>query len=157
MKKIILFVLILTQISCSRYALMTKDKYDIIYRDNNLSKVKAKFENAIDIEMVTPDTIVSIVDDKGKVTFDNITRSVSSIPSESKVKIVEYDDRNFKIEFIEYKLTLLMVNIKDDFYIKCNKDGVIEGTQFKIKDNNPKLLFKLKNKNSSQTINLKKN
>lgn len=157
MKKIILFLLILTQISCSRYTLMTKDKYDIIYRDNNLSKVKAKFENAIDIEMVTPDTIVSIVDDKGKVTFDNITRSVNSIPSESKVKIVEYDDRNFKIEFIEYKLTFFMVNIKDDFYIKCNKDGVIEGTQFKIKDNNPKLLFKLKNKNSSQTINLKKN
>lgn len=157
MKKIILFVLILTQISCSRYTLMTKDKYDIIYRDNNLSKVKSKFENAIDIEMVTPDTIVSIVDDKGKVTFDNITRSVNSIPSESKVKIVEYDDRNFKIEFIEYKLTFFMVNIKDDFYIKCNKDGVIEGTQFKIKDNNPKLLFKLKNKNSSQTINLKKN
>ena len=157
MKTIILFTVLLFSItSCSRYTLMTKDKYDIIYRDNNLTKLKAKFEKPIEIELVTPDTIVSSVNDKGKVTFDNIKRNVNTIPSEAKVKITESDKNSFKVELEEYKLSFIMIRVKDEYIIKCEKNNVIEGTQYKISDNNPRLLIKVKNKKSTQNIDLKK-
>jgi hypothetical protein len=135
---------------------MTKDKYDIIYRDNNLTKVKAKFEKPIEIELVTPDTIVTSVDDKGRVTFDNITRKVSLVPSESKVKITEADKNSFKVELEDYKLSFTMIQVKDEYIIKCEKNNVIEGTQYKISDTNPRLLIKVKNKKSTKNIDLKK-
>ena len=157
MKRFILFtVFLFTLISCSRYTLMTKDKYDIIYRDNNLTKVKAKFEKPIEIELVTPDTIVTSVDDKGRVTFDNITRKVSLVPSESKVKITEADKNSFKVELEDYKLSFTMIQVKDEYIIKCEKNNVIEGTQYKISDTNPRLLIKVKNKKSTKNIDLKK-
>jgi hypothetical protein len=152
-----LLILVLSFTSCSRYTLLTKEKYDIVYRDGNQTKIKAKFEKPIEIRMVTPDTVITKVNDNGVCTFEKITRNVNPIPSESKVKITEETPNNFTAEFVDYKMTLPMILNKDgEFVIDCDRNNVIQGTRYIIKDNNPRLLFKNKNSKSTQNIQLKK-
>jgi len=152
-----LVILLVVFTSCSKYTLLTKEKYDIVYRDGNQTKIKAKFEKPIEIEMVTPDTIITKVSDKGVCTFEKITRNVDPIPAESKVKIIEETPNTFTAEFVDYKMTLPMKLNKDgEFVIVCDKNNVIEGTRYIVKDSNPKFLFKNKKSKSKQNISLKK-
>jgi hypothetical protein len=158
MKKVIVLVIILVSFtSCGTYTLLTKEKYDIVYRDGNQTKIKAKFEKPIVLEMVTPDTLISKVNDKGVCTFEKITRSVYPIPAESKVKITEETTNSFVAEFIEYKMRLPMrLNKNGEFVISCDRNNVIEGTRYIVKDSDPKLLFKNKKAKSTQNISLRK-
>lgn len=158
MKTIIaLAILSVSFASCSKYTLLTKEKYDIVYRDGNQTKIKAKFEKPIIIDLVTPDTVITKVNDKGVCTFEKITRRVDPIPAESKVKITEETPNSFKAEFIDYKMTLPMKMNKDgEFVIVCDKNNVIEGTRYIVKDSDPKILFKNRKSKSKQNISLKK-
>lgn len=152
-----LAILLAAFTSCSKYTLLTKEKYDYVYKDGNQNKIKAKFEKAIVIEMVTPDTVITKVNDKGVCTFETITRKVDPIPAESKVKITEETPNSFKAEFIDYKMTLPMTVNKDgEFVIVCDKNNVIEGTKYIVKDSDPKILFKNRKSKSKQNISLKK-
>lgn len=152
-----LAILLVSFTSCSKYTLLTKEKYDIVYRDGNQTKIKAKFEKPIELEMVTPDTIITKVSEKGVCTFEKITRNVDPIPAESKVKITQETSETFTAEFIDYKMTLPMKLNKDgEFVIVCDKNNVIEGTRYIVKDGNPKFLFKNKKSKSTQNTSLKK-
>lgn len=157
MRTILLLTLTSILFSCNRYALLTSDKYLVINRDSNTSKVKAKFEKSIQLELVVPDTIVSSVNDKGTCKIDYIKRDVDAIGEGAQVKITETTDNSFIVEFIDYKLTLPMLLSKDgEFVIACNKNGVIPNSQYRISDSNPKLVFKMKKRKSTQNISLKK-
>ena len=158
MKKTLALIIILSSFaSCGTYTILTKEKYDIVYRDGNQTKIKAKFEKPIVLEMVTPDTLISKVNDKGVCTFEKITRSVYPILAESKVKITEETPRSFIVEFVDYKMTLPMRLNKDgEFVIACDRNNVIEGTRYIVKDSDPTLLFKNKKASSKQKISLRK-
>lgn len=157
MKTIILLTLTTILFSCNRYALLTSDKYLVINRDNNTTKIKAKFEKSIQLELVVPDTIVSSVNDKGACKIDYIKRDVDPISEGAEVKITEPTSNSFIIELVDYKLTLPMILNKDgEFVINCNKNGIIPNSQYRITDSNPKLVFKMKKRKSTQNISLKK-
>lgn len=157
MRTILLLALTSILFSCNRYALLTSDKYLVINRDSNTSKVKAKFEKSIQIELVVPDTIVSSVNDKGTCKIDYIKRDVDLIGEGAQVKIKEPTSNSFIIELVDYKLTLPMILNKDgEFVINCNKNGIIPNSQYRITDSNPKLVFKMKKRKSTQNISLKK-
>ena len=157
MRTILLLALTSILFSCNRYALLTSDKYLVINRDSNTSKVKAKFEKSIQIELVVPDTIVSSVNDKGTCKIDYIKRDVDLIGEGAQVKIKEPTSNSFIIELVDYKLTLPMILNKDgEFVINCNKNGIIQNSQYRITDSNPKLVFKMKKRKSTQNISLKK-
>jgi hypothetical protein len=157
MKTIILLALTTILFSCNRYALLTSDKYLIVNRDQNTSKVKAKFEKSIQLELVVQDTIISSVNEKGTCKIDYIKRDVDAIPEGAEVKITEPTPNSFIVEFVDYKLLLPMILSKDgEFIINCNKSGVIPNSQYKVLDPNPKLVFKMKKRKSTQNISLKK-
>jgi hypothetical protein len=157
MKTIILLALTTILFSCNRYALLTSDYYKIINRDQNTNKVKAKFEKSIELELVVTDTVVSTIVKRETCEINYINRPIESIKEGAKVKITETTDNSFIVEFIDYKLTLPMILSKDgEFIIACNKNGVIPNSQYKIKDSNPKLVFKMKKRKSTQNISLKK-
>lgn len=157
MRTILLLALTSILFSCNRYALLTSDKYLVINRDSDTSKVKAKFEKSIQIELVVPDTIVSSVNDKGTCKIDYIKRDVDLIGEGAQVKIKEPTSNSFIIELVDYKLTLPMILNKDgEFVINCNKNGIIPNSQYRITDSNPKLVFKMKKRKSTQNISLKK-
>lgn len=157
MKTIILLALTTILFSCNRYALLTSDYYKIINRDQNTNKVKAKFEKSIELELVVTDTVVSTIVKRETCEINYINRPIESIKEGAKVKITETTDNSFIVEFIDYKLTLPMILSKDgEFIIACNKNGAIPNSQYKIKDSNPKLVFKMKKRKSTQNISLKK-
>lgn len=152
-----LAILLASFTSCSKYTIMTKEKYDILYRDGNQTKIKAKFEKPIDLTLVTPDTIITKVSDKGLCTFEKITRNIDPIPAESKVKITEETTNRFTAEFVDYKMSIPMRLNKDgEFVIVCDKNNVIEGTRYIVKDSDPKFLFKNKKAKTKQNTSLKK-
>ena len=75
----------------------------------------------------------------------------------SYVKLKETTENTFIVEFVDYKISLPMILSKDgDFIINCDKNGTISGSRYKILDNNPVLLFKMKKKKTTQVISLKK-
>jgi len=158
MKNLLLFTVSLFLLtSCSKYTSLTKENYEILNRDNNLSKVKARFSRQIDLEMVTSDTIISSVDSKGVAKFNHITRKINSIPPYQKVKITESTNNTFMIEFIDYKLSFTSTKGRNgDFVIKTNKYNVIDGTNYVISDNSLNVVFKLKDKRSTKKTSLKK-
>ena len=157
MRTILLLALTSILFSCNRYALLTSDKYLVINRDDNSSKLSAKFEKSIRLELVVPDTIVSTVGENGTCKIDYIKRDVDAIEEGAKVKITEATNNSFIVEFIDYKLILPMILSKDgEFVIACNKNGIIPNSQYKVSDSNPKLLIKMKKKRSKQNISLKK-
>lgn len=158
MKNLLLFTLSLVLLSsCSRYTSLTKENYEILNRDNNLSKIKARFSKQIDLEMITTDTIVSSVDSKGVAKFDHITRKIKSIPPYQKVKISEASNNSFRVEFVDYKLSFIVSKGRtSDFVIKTNKYNVIEGTNYVISDNTLNVVFKLKDRRSTKKTSLKK-
>jgi hypothetical protein len=157
MKTIILLALTTILFSCNRYALLTSDKYLVINRDSNTTKIKAKFEKSIQLELVVPDTIVSSVNDKGTCKIDYIKRDVDPISEGAEVKITEPTNNSFNLEFVDYKISLPMILNKDgEFVINCNKNGIIPNSQYKITDSNPKLVFRMKKRKSTQNISLKK-
>jgi len=157
MKTLTLILLSTILLSCSRYTLLTSDYYNVINRDQNTSKLKAKFEKSVHLELVIPDTIVSTVNTKSTCQINYINRPVEPIPSGAFVKIKECTDNTFIVEFIDYKVSIPMVLSKDgDFIIDCDKNGIIDGSRYKVQDNNPILLFKMKKKKSTQVISLKK-
>lgn len=158
MKNLLLFTLSLVLLSsCSRYTSLTKENYEILNRDNNLGRVKARFSTQIDLEMFTPDTVVSYVDSKGVVSFDHVTRKIKSIPPYQKVKISEVSNNSFRVDFVDYKLSFIVLKGKIvDFVIKTNKYNVIEGTNYIISDNTLNVVFKLKDKISTKKTSLKK-
>jgi len=157
MKTIILLALTTILFSCNRYTLLTSDYYKVINRDENTSKLKAKFEKSIQLELVVPDTIVSTVNEKGTCKIDYIKRDVDAIPEGTEVKITEPTANSFVVELVDYKISLPMILSKDgEFVINCNKNGVVPNTQYKVLDSNPKLVFKMKKRKSTQNISLKK-
>ena len=157
MKTIILLALTSTLFSCNRYALLTSDYYKIINRDQNTSKLKAKFEKSIELELIITDTIVSTMDKRDNCEMNYINRPIEPIKEGAKVKITEPTSNSFIIELVDYKLILPMILNKDgEFVINCNKNGLIPNTQYKILDSNPKLVFKMKKIKSTQNISLKK-
>jgi len=153
---LVLLCLILLLFSCSKYTVLTKEKYDIIYRDSNQSKIVAKFEKEIDLRLITPDTTITKINKKGVCTFETIKRSIDPIPAESKVRIVNETKNSFKVEFIDYKITLPMYLSNGEFLVLCDRNNVIKGTRYIIKDDNPVLLFKNKSSKSKKNISLKK-
>lgn len=157
MRTILLLALIATLFSCNRYALLTSDYYKIINRDQNTSKVKAKFEKSIELELVVTDTVVSTIVKRETCEINYINRPIESIKEGAKVKITEPTNNSFILEFVDYKLTLPMILNKDgEFVIDCNKNGIIPNSQYKVTDSNPKLVFKMKKRKSTQNISLKK-
>lgn len=157
MKTILLIILSTILLSCSRYTVLTSDYYNVINRDQNTSKLKAKFEKSLKLELVVSDTIVSTIGKRETCFINNINRPIESIPDGSYVKLKETTENTFIVEFVDYKISLPMILSKDgDFIINCDKNGTISGSRYKILDNNPVLLFKMKKKKTTQVISLKK-
>lgn len=142
--------------SCSKYSRLTYDKYKILYRDNNLSKVKCKTVEPIQLRLQITDTIVSSVNQSGTAEFKNITRSITPLEP-SHLKIVEFDTHTFTIEFVNYNLKLTFIKQKDgNFVVLRDKDGLLKGTNFILDNDNINLFFKNTKKSVNQEINLEK-
>lgn len=157
MKTISLILLSTILFSCSRYTLLTSDYYNVINRDQNTTKLKAKFEKSLQLELIVSDTIVSTMSRKETCDINYINRPIESIPEGSYVKLKESTENTFIVEFVDYKISLPMILSKDgDFIINCDKNGIIPGSRYKVQDNNPVLLFKMKKKKTTQEISLKK-
>lgn len=149
MKTILILLSLAIFTSCKILSPLNKEKYDIIYRDKTFTEVDAIFENSIERDM--PDTTISKVKKRlfrGNVCyFETDSRTAVPIPAKSKVKIVEANENKIIVELVDNKIKdriPMILNKNGEFIISCDKDGTIEGTRYKVNNNNPIILFKNK-------------
>ena len=157
--KTILNLLLMSVIftSCGKYVSLTRESYEILNNGGNLVKAKVKFEKPIELEYLMQDTIIATVNNKGICNFNTVKRSIESIPANAKVKIKDVEENLFKVEFIDYKLTMTMIRTTNDNYIiLTSKENIVAHTRYVIKDNDPNIMIKVKRSKSKQKISLKK-
>lgn len=157
MKKLFFLLMCVTLLSsCSKYSKLTYDRYRILYRDNNVNRIKCKIDNPLNLRLVVPDTIVSTVNENGTAEFRNISRYIAPIEP-SQVKIVDFSDKTFEVEYTKYEIKLNFEKDKNgDFIVSKDKDGRLKGTNFILVDDNLTVIFKNKRKSVDQEISLKK-
>ena len=157
--KTILNLLLMSVIftSCGKYVSLTRESYEMLNNNGNVLKAKAKFEKPIELEYLMQDTIIATVNTKGVCNFNTVKRSIESIPAGAKVKIKEAEENIFKVEFVDYKLTLSMIRTTNDNYIiLTSKENIVAHTRYVVKDNDPNIMIKVKRSKSKQNVSLKK-
>lgn len=143
--------------SCGKYVSLTRESYEILNNNGNILKVSAKFERPIELEYLVQDTVIASVDSRGVCNFNTVKRVIEPIPAGAKIKIKEAKEDLFMVEFVNYKLTLPMIRTtSDDYIILTSKENIVAHTRYVVKDNDPKIMIKVKNSNSKQNVSLKK-
>jgi hypothetical protein len=158
MKNTLTIAIAILLTSCGKYVTLNRENYEILNRGGggNILKIVAKFEKNIEIDYILPDTIVATVNEKGTSNFNTVTRYIDKIPAGAKVKIKDAEENRFTAEFIDYKMSLPMIRLNDEYVIMTSKENIIGGTRYVVKDNDPHLLVKIRKSKSKQYISLKK-
>ena len=151
MKKLLVILTLfigLLSTSCSRYTTITSFEFNVLKRDNNLSKVKVKTKQDFTIDYVVKDTTVSRVKGNGKVVFETDVKSEIFVEKGTTGYFIEEDGNiyfEFNDEYYKKKIGRLPIKIeKEYFLIRTQNKGVIINTNFKIDSNNPEFSIKRK-------------
>lgn len=172
MKAIILIISALALTSCYRWRMPDKSNQylDVLKKDGNLTRTRARIVNDLTIDPIQTDTITSTVKKVktwgGKATIKTTIRLGVTIPAGSKGKIVEQEGEYFfvfKDKQYRDKVGMLPLNVKtakeggnDEIFIRTfspsEKDKCrMIGTKFRVDGNDPGFELKIRVKEETES------
>lgn len=161
---IITALLTITFTSCNSWRIPdSNNKYlEVLKRDGNLTKTKARLAADIRIEALVQDTVTSSVS-KGKAKIRTTTRTGVTIPENTNGDIVKENNDYFfvvKDEKIKKIVSRIPINVeKNEIFIITEKQSIdgrnvlrLKGTNYIVDNDYPGIELRIKEERRTESI-----